>query len=43
MWAITSKPGDVMETFADAGDLMRDAGIRPQTSIEDGIRDFVAW
>jgi UDP-glucuronate 4-epimerase len=37
------QPGDVMETFADVGDLMRDAGFRPQTSIEDGIRSFVAW
>ncbi len=37
------QPGDVLETFADIGDLMRDVGFRPQTSIEDGIRDFVAW
>ena len=37
------QPGDVMETFADVGDLMRDVGFRPETSIEDGIRDFVAW
>jgi UDP-glucuronate 4-epimerase len=37
------QPGDVMETFADIGDLMRDTGFRPQTSIEDGIRHFVAW
>ncbi len=37
------QPGDVMETFADVGDLMRDTGFRPQTLIEDGIRDFVAW
>ena len=37
------QPGDVMETFADVDDLMRDTGFRPQTSIEDGIRDFVAW
>ncbi len=22
---------------------MRDVGFRPETSIEDGIRDFVAW
>jgi UDP-glucuronate 4-epimerase len=36
-------PGDVMETFADIGDLMRDTGFMPQTSIENGIRDFVAW
>jgi UDP-glucuronate 4-epimerase len=37
------QPGDVTETFADVADLMRDTGFRPQTSIEDGIRDFVAW
>jgi UDP-glucuronate 4-epimerase len=37
------QPGDVTETFADVGDLMRDTGFRPQTSIEDGIADFVAW
>jgi UDP-glucuronate 4-epimerase len=37
------QPGDVMETFADIGDLMRDTGFRPHTSIEDGIRHFVAW
>ena len=37
------QPGDVVETFADVGDLMRDVGFTPQTSIEDGIADFVAW
>jgi UDP-glucuronate 4-epimerase len=37
------QPGDVTETFADVGDLMRDVGFSPGTSIEDGIRDFVAW
>jgi UDP-glucuronate 4-epimerase len=37
------QPGDVKETFADVGDLMRDFGFRPETSIADGIRDFVAW
>jgi UDP-glucuronate 4-epimerase len=37
------QPGDVPETFADVGDLMRDIGFTPSTSIEDGIRDFVAW
>jgi UDP-glucuronate 4-epimerase len=37
------QPGDVTETFADVGNLMRDVGFRPATSIEDGIRDFVAW
>ncbi len=37
------QPGDVMETYADIDDLARDIGFRPQTSIEDGIRGFVAW
>jgi UDP-glucuronate 4-epimerase len=37
------QPGDVTETFADVAELMRDTGFRPQTSIEDGIRNFVAW
>ncbi|MEA2895416.1 MAG: UDP-glucuronate 4-epimerase [Bradyrhizobium sp.] len=37
------QPGDVAETFADIGDLMRDVGFAPQTSIEDGIRAFVKW
>jgi UDP-glucuronate 4-epimerase len=35
--------GDVTQTFADVGDLMRDVGFRPDTPIEDGIRGFVAW
>jgi len=37
------QPGDVPETFADIGDLMRDTGFAPATPIEDGIRGFVAW
>jgi UDP-glucuronate 4-epimerase len=36
------QPRDVMETFADVGDLQRDVGFRPQTSIEVGIFGFVA-
>jgi UDP-glucuronate 4-epimerase len=36
-------PGDVRETFADVSDLVREVGFRPQTSIEVGIRNFVAW
>jgi UDP-glucuronate 4-epimerase len=40
---VPMQPGDVMETFADIGDLARDVGFAPQTSIEDGIRLFVAW
>ena len=40
---LPTQSGDVTETFADVGDLMRDVGFAPQTSIEDGIADFVAW
>ena len=36
-------PGDVTETFADLEDLVRDTGLKPETAIEDGIADFVAW
>jgi UDP-glucuronate 4-epimerase len=37
------QPGDVTETFADVAELVRDTGFKPQTSIEDGLADFVAW
>ncbi|MGH6642184.1 MAG: NAD-dependent epimerase [Bradyrhizobium sp.] len=37
------QPGDVLATYADIDDLKRDVDFRPQTSIEDGIREFVAW
>jgi UDP-glucuronate 4-epimerase len=37
------QPGDVPDTFADVTDLMRDTGYRPDTPIEEGIRNFVAW
>lgn len=37
------QPGDVWETFADIEELTRDTGFRPSISIEDGVRDFVAW
>jgi UDP-glucuronate 4-epimerase len=37
------QPGDVPATYADVTDLMRDVGFRPDTPIESGIREFVAW
>jgi UDP-glucuronate 4-epimerase len=37
------QPGDVPATYADIDDLTRDIDFRPVTSIEDGIREFVAW
>jgi UDP-glucuronate 4-epimerase len=36
-------PGDVLETRADIGDLRREVGFAPATSLEDGVRSFVAW
>jgi UDP-glucuronate 4-epimerase len=37
------QPGDVPETFADVGELVRDIGLKPETSIADGIAEFVTW
>ena len=37
------QPGDVPDTYADIDDLVRDAGYRPATPIEDGVRRFVDW
>ena len=35
--------GDVAATEADTSSLECDTGFRPQTSVEEGIRRFVAW
>ena len=37
------QPGDVKATFADIGDIKRDYGFKPNTSIEEGIPQFIAW
>ncbi len=37
------QPGDVLETYADVADLERDVGFSPDTPIETGIANFVAW
>lgn len=37
------QPGDVVETFADVEDLMRDTGFAPSTPIEHGVQNFVTW
>jgi UDP-glucuronate 4-epimerase len=37
------QPGDVPATYADVADLEAMVGFKPETSIEDGIRRFVAW
>ncbi|NOX80542.1 MAG: NAD-dependent epimerase [Deltaproteobacteria bacterium] len=35
--------GDVAATYADVEDLVREINFKPNTSIEDGVRNFVAW
>ena len=40
---VPMQPGDVPESCANVDDLMRDVGFRPGTSIEYGVRSFVAW
>ena len=35
--------GDVPETYADVDDLAEDAGFKPSTPIEEGIKKFVVW
>ena len=37
------QPGDVPATCADIEDLSNDVGFRPSTSIEEGVKQFVAW
>ena len=37
------QPGDVPETYADVDELAADAGFRPKTPIEEGIKYFVTW
>ncbi|MBX3711900.1 MAG: NAD-dependent epimerase [Lysobacter sp.] len=37
------QPGDVPDTAADVSALTRDTGYSPDTPIEVGVRNFVAW
>ncbi len=37
------QPGDVPDTYADVSDLVRDVGYKPDTSVEEGVANFVAW
>ena len=37
------QPGDVPATWANVDALRRDAGFKPTTSVEDGVRRFVEW
>ena len=37
------QPGDVLDTYADVDDLVKDMDFSPEMSIEDGIAKFVDW
>jgi UDP-glucuronate 4-epimerase len=37
------QPGEVLTTYADVDDLMRDTGFAPSTTLESGIQKFVIW
>ncbi len=37
------QPGDMQETWANIGELGQSTGYMPKTSIEEGIKNFVAW
>ncbi|MGD8940885.1 MAG: NAD-dependent epimerase [Gammaproteobacteria bacterium] len=37
------QPGDVPDTYADVTDLVNDVGYKPDTSVEEGIANFVKW
>jgi UDP-glucuronate 4-epimerase len=37
------QPGDVPDTYADVADLVGEFGYKPETPVEQGIGNFVAW
>ena len=37
------QPGDVPDTYADVSDLVADVDYKPNTSIEEGVRNFIDW
>lgn len=37
------QPGDVLETSADTKPLYDLVGFKPQTSVKNGIKNFVKW
>ncbi len=37
------QPGDVLRTYADVSDLEKDIDFKPETTIEEGLSQFVKW
>jgi UDP-glucuronate 4-epimerase len=40
---LPNQPGDILDTSADVEALARDVGYRPQTPLEEGVKQFVEW
>ncbi len=40
---VPMQPGDVPVTYAEVSDFERDFGIKPNTSLREGLREFVKW
>lgn len=37
------QPGDVPDTYADSSELINKVGYKPNTSVEEGVYNFVEW
>jgi UDP-glucuronate 4-epimerase len=37
------QPGDVQDTYADTSELVKEFGYQPDTTVEQGIANFVSW
>jgi UDP-glucuronate 4-epimerase len=37
------QPGDVLKTYADVTELTKDTGYQPNTSIQEGVNNFIDW
>ncbi|MES2808658.1 MAG: NAD-dependent epimerase [Bacteroidota bacterium] len=37
------QPGDVLQTWADVSELISDYGYKPNTGVDVGVAEFVAW
>jgi len=37
------EPGEVRQTFSDSTKLLKDISFKPNTSLEDGLKEFIKW
>ena len=37
------QPGDVPDTYADVDDLFKNFDYKPETTVEEGVANFVEW